>query len=118
MRAAQDSLTMPTHVSDPLAGCELLSAHFGVETCLGVGRRYWQWQVASAWQAPVTAAAHESVGVVKCRSLGSQFITIPAAIQAKSYYNPPGNDSHETLIRLGDADRVIAESPLTIKAAR
>ena len=52
------------------------------------------------------------------QELGAPILTIPAAIQNKSYYNPPGNDSHETLIRLGDADRVIAEAPLSIKTAR
>ena len=50
--------------------------------------------------------------ITHLQELGDPILTIPAAIQNKSYYNPPGNDSHETLIRLGDADRVIAESPL------
>ena len=52
------------------------------------------------------------------QDLGDPILTIPAAIQSKSYYNPPGSDSHKTLIRLGDADTIIAESPLSIKAAR
>lgn len=52
------------------------------------------------------------------QDLGDPILTIPAAIQSKSYYDPPGSNSYETLIRLGDADTAIAESPLSIKAAR
>ena len=52
------------------------------------------------------------------QELGEPIITIPAAIQNGSYYTPPGSNSHETLIRIGNADSVIAESPLSITAAR
>ena len=52
------------------------------------------------------------------QELGEPIITIPAAIQNNSYYTPPGMESHETLIRVGDADKAIAKSPLSIKAAR
>ena len=52
------------------------------------------------------------------QELGEPIITIPAAIQNNSYYTPPGMDSHETFICVGDADKAIAESPLSIKAAR
>ncbi len=69
------------------------------------------------WQDPVRNG-YGSKYFEYVQELGDPILTIPAAIQNKSYYTPPGNDSHETLIRLGDADRVIAESPLSIKAAR
>ena len=52
------------------------------------------------------------------QELGEPIFTIPAAIQGNSYYKPPGNDTQETLIRVGDADRAISESPLSIMGAR
>lgn len=52
------------------------------------------------------------------QELGEPIITIPAAIKNNSYYTPPGMESHETLIRIGDADKAISDSPLSIEAAR
>lgn len=52
------------------------------------------------------------------QELGEPIITIPAAIQNKSYYNPPGMNSHETLIHVGHAETAVNQSPMSIKGAR
>lgn len=59
-----------------------------------------------------------SDGCACMQALGEPIFTIPAAIQSNSYYKPPGNDTDEMLIRVGDADRAVSESPLSIMGAR
>lgn len=56
------------------------------------------------------------------QDLGEPILTIPDAIKAKSYFDPPGAGSFEGppagRVRVGDPDTALREAPHTIKDAR